>query len=203
MYALSRATDEWFYRLAADNGYTYESMPSLKKHMEPLRKELNAQGMDETHPMHAIIGYSYGPKTFIPNADRTVIARDPNGKIAGALSHDVRRADRELDLQDMRTLPEHKGQGVGEGMVRSMAEHTKELPFSDKYSMRVSGAVPTAVKFYQKMGADFPDDPGYFGSTGHWSPEKTQQLAHGQRPEPGTLHPAFGETSNPAGIESV
>jgi GNAT superfamily N-acetyltransferase len=212
MISISRATDDLLYRFAVDaplsqggnnGGYTYESMPSQKRHMEKLKKELNEQGMDETHPMHAIIGYKYGPKTFVPNADRTVIARDPNGKIAGALAHDVRRADRELDLRDMRTLPAHKGHGVGEGMVRAMAEHTNELPYSHKYSMRVSGAVPSAVKFYQKMGADFPAEPGYFGSTGLWSLEKTQQLAKGQRPEPGIVHPAFGETSNPLGMEAV
>lgn len=190
MRTITRATDDLFYAAAEGaslgvNGYTYESMPSQKRHMSRLKKELNEQGLDETHPMHNIIGYKYGPDMFIPDADRTVVARDSEGKIAGLLSHDVARSERAFYLRNMRVLPEHQGNQIGENLIKKMAEHTQDLPYGNKYRADIISAVPTAVKFYQKLGANFPTKSQH----GTIPPEKVQQLAQGQRPQPGSLHP--------------
>lgn len=188
------AVDNIFYASTDESGYTTERLKSTKKNMEPIRRELTEQGYDKTHPMHAIIGYGWGPKDFIPDADHVVIARDPQGKIAGALSHNVFRSEKWLQLKSMRTLPEHKGKGVGEKMVKEMAAHTKELPNGHKYNMFVNGAVPTAIPFYQKMGADFPNPES---QSGEWPVEKTQQLANGIRPEPGYVADRSQRKFNP------
>ena len=193
MRTISHATDDLLYRFAEDSlvpgnsgNYTYENLPMQKRHMSKIQKELFSKGYDETHPMMGIIGYKWGKDTFAPDADRVVVARDPQGNFAGALSHHLWRADRHIGLKDMRVMPEHKGKNVGENLIQGMAAHTNGLPYGHKYEMSVSSAVPTAVKFYQKMGADFPNANSQRGT---WTPEKTQQLAKGQRPEPGTIAP--------------
>lgn len=150
--------------------------------LKPVRDSLKAQGISDDHPIHGVLGHG----------DTTHVAfHAPTGQVAGAIAHYTSKSPgvREQYINQLRTLHDHRGHGVGEQLVRAVAQDTLNHHKSHEYEMKV-GSLNSAMSFYSKLGADF--QPHYHN--GHWSPEKVQQLAHGEDPEPGKYWTAH---SNP------
>jgi GNAT superfamily N-acetyltransferase/8-oxo-dGTP pyrophosphatase MutT (NUDIX family) len=151
--------------------------------LKPVRDSLKAQGISDDHPIHGVLGHG----------DATHVAfHAPTGQVAGAIAHYTYKSPgaREQYINQLRTLRDHRGHGVGEQLVRAVAQDTLNHHKSHEYEMKVGGSLDSAMPFYSKLGADF--QPHYHN--GHWSPEKVQQLAHGEDPEPGRYWTAH---SNP------
>lgn len=148
-----------------------ESIKLTATIQKTLNKELDDQGHSADSPIRGVIDH---------RGSLLAIARDPQGRILGAMSYTKDRDN--VSTEDFRVLDEKKGTGTK--IMQHLAQEA--LTTKDK-SINLYNALQTAVPFYQKVGATFkreraynsPNAPYRFSSLGHIKGIDLEQLANG------------------------
>lgn len=139
-----------------------------KSRADGLQRELDAQGVPKDSPIRAVVGHRF---------DQLAVARDGKGNIAGALAFS--RDANGVTLVDFRAM--EKGTGVGTALMQHVAQ---EALTTSGQRISVSGAVPGAIPFYQRMGMEFyaeksPSGIYSWSSHGTMEPDAVRALADG------------------------
>lgn len=151
------------------SGGTGGSSPSRSmSHIQGVRarnailKELDDQGLPEDNPLRHIF------KSVM--SDQVLVIRDAKGHVVGGVQYQLDKAGQELNVRDMRILPEQQGYGTAAfiEMAKVAVEH--------QALMMVRGAVSSAKPFYAKQGAIFQNG----SSMGWFTDEATKALAQGK-----------------------
>lgn len=147
-----------------------ESVKLTATLQKTLNKEIDAQGLPADSPIRGVIDH---------RGSLLAIARDPEGKILGAIAY---TKDDQISTQDFRVLDEKRGTGTK--IMQHLAQEA--LTTKDK-EIGLYGAIQSAVPFYQKMGAEFrretvtslPDSPHRWFSKGTIKGKELEALAEG------------------------
>jgi ribosomal protein S18 acetylase RimI-like enzyme len=70
-----------------------------------------------------------------------------------------------LYLEDIYVKPSHRGQGVGEAMLRRLAQTARERA-CERIDFQVLDWNTPAIRFYEKLGAVRNDDERHFKFSG-------------------------------------
>lgn len=114
-------------------------------------KDAEVDSMSEAYsrPRHAY---------FVVEQDGRVVGGGGIGPLAGG-------PDDTCELRKMYFLPEARGAGMGETLLRHCLDTAKQLGFRRCY-LETLGSMHAAMKLYERMGFARRDSP--LGSTGHF-----------------------------------
>jgi hypothetical protein len=149
---------------------------STRANVTALRREMDAMGLAELHPLRAVLSGRMGSHLFV--------ARDAEGRLVGGIDASVTkfRGQTDVGVLNMRVIEQRTGHGQ-----RLIADCATMVDGGGE--LRVYSAVTSAKPFYAKTGATFT--PG--SSLGTWSPESVAAMKAGQTPPPGeVISPAEG-----------
>jgi hypothetical protein len=138
-------------------------------------RQLDAQGERPESPLRGVLQYGV-------TGNRIIAHRDPaTGHLDAGIryTHQKRPVTQlhNIELEDVRVMP--KRQGIGGRMLRELARTHPEAR-----DMGVSGAVESAIPWYEKQGAQFARYQGKrYSHVGEWDKAAMKALREGGGPE--------------------